>query len=103
MAAVHPSPLPRLVAWYSQISLKAEPSVGPAPNSTITPRWLSKAMVALLVYQPGPVDTVVGLVARSRMYQVGPLLSSSHVLTAVVEPTTSVTLLGRTIRRRRLS
>ena len=48
VAAVHPSPLPRLFTLYSQVSLKAEPSFGPAPNSTITPRWLSKAIVALL-------------------------------------------------------
>jgi hypothetical protein len=103
VAAVHPSPLARLPTLYSQVSLKAEPSFGPAPNSTMTPRWLSKAMVAVLVYPLGPADSEVGPVARSRRYQVGPLLSSSHVLMAVVEPITPAALVGTTIRRRRLS
>jgi hypothetical protein len=40
VAAVHPSLLPRLVTLYSQTS----PGSVPAPKSTITPRWLSKAM-----------------------------------------------------------
>jgi hypothetical protein len=49
VAAVHPSPLPRLVTLYSQVSLLM--GYGAAaklpPKSTITPRWLSKAMAAL--------------------------------------------------------
>jgi hypothetical protein len=48
VAAVHPSPLPRFVTLYSQVSLvmaKGTTAKLP-PKSTITPRWLSKAMAA---------------------------------------------------------
>jgi hypothetical protein len=45
VVAVHPSPLPRLVTLYSQVSVTSELPFVPFPNSTITPRWLSKAMV----------------------------------------------------------
>jgi len=45
LAAVHPVPLPRLVTLYSQVSSVAVPH-GMPPNSTTTPRWLSKAMAA---------------------------------------------------------
>jgi hypothetical protein len=95
VAAVHPSPLPRFVTLYSQVWLKGALSFAPKPNSTITPRWLSKAMVALL--------TEVGPVARSRRYQVGPVASNSHVLMAVGELVVSVVLVGKTSRRRKLS
>jgi hypothetical protein len=92
VVTVQPSPLPRLATLYSQVSLKNEPSFGPEPKSTITPRWLSKDMVALV--------TEVGPVVRSRRYQVWPLVSSSQVL---MEPLVSVALVGTTTRRRRLS
>jgi hypothetical protein len=92
VAPVHPSPLPRFVTLYSQVSLKGALSFGPEPNSTITPRWLSKAMVGLV--------TEVGPVARSRTYQVGPLASNSQVLMA---PLVSVAVVGKTSRRRKLS
>lgn len=45
VAAAHPVPLPRLVTLYSQVSSVAVPH-GMPPNSTTTPRWLSKAMAA---------------------------------------------------------
>jgi hypothetical protein len=45
VAAVHPVPLPRPVTRYSQVSSVAVPH-GMPPNSTTTPRWLSKAMAA---------------------------------------------------------
>jgi hypothetical protein len=38
VAAVQPSPLPKLVTLYSQVWLSFAPSSGPAANSTITPR-----------------------------------------------------------------
>jgi hypothetical protein len=95
VAAVHPSPLPRLVTLYSQVSLRFEPSYGPAPKSTITPRWLSNAMAAE-VSEVGPVD-------RSRRYQVGPVVSSSQVLMDVVAPVAVVALVATICRRRRLS
>ena len=44
VAAVQPSPLPRLVTLYSQVSVRSGiPPMG-EPNSTMTPRLLSKAM-----------------------------------------------------------
>jgi hypothetical protein len=44
VAAVQPSPLPRFVTLYSQVSVTSVlPSAG-VPNSTITPRLLSNAM-----------------------------------------------------------
>jgi hypothetical protein len=44
VAAVQPSPLPRFVTLYSQVSVRSElPSAG-VQNSTITPRLLSKAI-----------------------------------------------------------
>ena len=44
VAAVQPSPLPRFVTLYSQVSVTSElPSAG-VQNSTITPRLLSKAI-----------------------------------------------------------
>jgi hypothetical protein len=95
VAAVHPSPLPRFATLYSQVSLRSEPSFGPAPNSTITPRWLSKAMAAE-VSEVGPAD-------KLRRYQVGPLASSSQVLLVVVDPVVIVAFEGMTCRRRRLS
>jgi hypothetical protein len=95
VAAVHPCPLPRFVTLYSQVSLKFEPSYGPAPNSTITPRWLSKAMAADV--------SEAGLLDRSRLYQVGPLASSSQVLTGAVGLVVVVALVGKTCRRRKLS
>jgi hypothetical protein len=95
VAEAQPSPLLRFATLYSQVSLCSDPSFGPAPNSTITPRWLSKAMAAVLS-EVGPVD-------RSRGYQVGPLASNSQVLMAVEAPVEIVAFVGTTCRRRRLS
>jgi len=94
VAAVHPSPLPRFVTLYSQVSLPFAPLFGLEPNRTITPRWLSKTM-PLMLSKFGPVD-------RARMYQVGPLVSSSQVLKVVVGTVASV-FGATTCRRRRLS
>ena len=95
VAAVHASPLPRFVTWYSHVSLRSEPSFGPAPNSTITPRWLSKTMAADV--------SEVGPEGRSRTYQVGPLASSSQVLMGAVVLAAFAALPGMTCRRRKLS
>jgi hypothetical protein len=56
-AALHPSPLPRFVTLYSQVSSMAK--VGSAvklpPKSTTAPRWLSKA-TASPVRATGPEE-----------------------------------------------
>jgi hypothetical protein len=91
VAAVQPSPLPRFVTLYSQTS----PLSVPAPTSTVTPRLLSKTM------RPDPGEA--GPVDRERTYQVGPLVSSSMVLTAVVAPVRSFGTGVATCRRRKLS
>ena len=69
-AAVPPSPLPRLVTLYSQVSLLGPPPRLP-PNMTATPRPMSKV-------KPGPLRRD-GAVARVRTYHVDVFASSSQV------------------------
>jgi hypothetical protein len=94
VAAEQPSPLPRFVTSYSQVSVRSEPSEA-AQNSTITPRWLSKAMGA----PPPPAASA----EKVRRYQVGPRGSSSQVLTPMVWLVGSESDVTITWRRRRLS
>jgi hypothetical protein len=89
VAAVHPSPLPRLVTLYSQVWI-ASPLLPLPPKSTTAPRWLSKAIA--------PLRTASIPEDRTRWYRVGPLVSNSKVLMS--EPSGQAT---RICRRRRLS
>jgi hypothetical protein len=108
LVAVQPSPLPRFATLYSQVSLTPAfaqsycPAFGspkglgkPPPKSTITPRWLSKAMVGEVA--------MVGPLGRVRRYQVEFLVSSSQVLMLVVTPAPFVQYAAVTCRRRKLS
>jgi hypothetical protein len=72
----HPSPLPRLVTEYSQVSSVLKPLVLP-PYMTTTPRPLSNVTAALKRDE--------GTVARLRTYQVTPLASSSHASPLAVD------------------
>jgi len=95
VADVHPSPLPRLVTLYSQVSLVyMVPSIVP-PNTTITPRWLSNVAAG----RPGNWFVLAG---RLRTYQVGPLVLISQTTLGENEFGVSSTT-GTTARRRRLS
>jgi hypothetical protein len=95
VAEVHPSPLPRLVTLYSQVSLvDVIPSIVP-PNTTTTPRWLSNVAAG----DPGNWFVLAG---RLRKYQVGPLVSISQTTLGENEFGVSSTT-GTTARRRRLS
>jgi hypothetical protein len=103
VVGVHPSPVPSLVTLYSQVSLVivfAE-GFGPEtpPNSTSTPRLLSKAVLACARLGSGPGD-------RVRKYQVGARASSSQVSTVKFVPFKVAALvppMGTMCRRRRLS
>ena len=107
VAAVQPSPLPRLATLYSQVWLTSAfaKSLGDKfwfakspgrlpPKSTITARWLSKTMVGAVA--------ILGPMGKLRRYQVAFLASSSQVLRVAVAPG-AVALVAVTCRRRRLS
>jgi hypothetical protein len=95
VAEVHPSPLPRLVTLYSQVSLvDMIPSIVP-PNTTTTPRWLSNVAA-------GHMGNWFVLAGRLRKYQVGPLVLISQTTLGENEFGVSSTT-GTTARRRRLS
>jgi hypothetical protein len=71
-AAVQPSPLPKAVTLYSHVSVEGpEPLLGAPPNTTTTPRPLSKTML-----DPERCEGVLG---SARTYQVGAPDSTSQV------------------------